>query len=179
MGPSFASYTYTDILDSQFDDARERFSDYQSRMAFKVLDIEKDIGEQGYEEACFDLVVAPLALYATRKLEATLTNVRRLLKPGGYLVMLELTDPDVMRFGLVLGGLPGWWLGYEEGRTLSPCVSEDKWEGLMQKAGFSRFEALVSPSRTSPLPFCVMVTQAVDHRVDFLRDPLAANHSGM
>lgn len=176
MGSSFASYTYTDILDSQFDDARERFSDYQSRMAFKVLDIEKDIGEQDYEQGCFDIVIAPLALYATRKLEVTLTNVRRLLKPGGYLVMLELTDSDVMRFGLILGGLPGWWLGYEEGRTLSPCVSEDKWEGLMQKAGFSGFEALLSSSRTSPLPFSVMVTQAVDHRVNFLRDPLAANH---
>ncbi|KAJ5503746.1 Acyl transferase/acyl hydrolase/lysophospholipase [Penicillium fimorum] len=176
MGSSFASYTYTDILDSQFDDAREKFSDYQSRMAFKVLDIEKDIEEQGYEESCFDLIIASLALYATRNLEATLTNVRRLLKPGGYLVMLELTDSDVMRFGLILGGLPGWWLGYEEGRTSSPCVSEDKWEGLMQKAGLSGFEALVSCSRTSPLPFSVMVTQAVDHRVKFLRDPVATNH---
>ncbi|KGO44322.1 Acyl transferase/acyl hydrolase/lysophospholipase [Penicillium expansum] len=176
MGSSFASYTYTDIVDSQFDEARERFSYYQSRMAFKVLDIEKDIGEQEYEEGCFDLVIAPLALYATRKLEATLTNVRRLLKPGGYLIMLELTDPDVMRFGLILGGLPGWWLGYEEGRTLSPCVSEDDWEVLMQKSGFSAFEALVSSSKTMPIPFSVMVTQAVDHRINFLRDPLAANH---
>ncbi|CAI7658829.1 unnamed protein product [Penicillium glandicola] len=176
MGSSFASYTYTDILDSQFDDARERFADYQSRMAFKLLDIEKDIGDQGYEEGCFDLVIAPLALYATRKLEATLVNVRRLLKPGGYLVLLELTDSDIMRFGLILGGLPGWWLGYEEGRTLSPCVSEEKWEALMQKAGFSGFETLVSSSRTLPLPFSVMVTQAVDHRVNFLRDPLTANH---
>ncbi|KAJ5823786.1 Acyl transferase/acyl hydrolase/lysophospholipase [Penicillium robsamsonii] len=176
MGSSFASYTYTDILDSQFEDARERFSDYQSRMAFKVLDIEKDVEEQGYEEGCFDLVIAPLALYATRNLEATLTNVRRLLKPGGYLVMLELTDSDIMRFGLILGGLPGWWLGYQEGRTLSPCVSENKWEELMQKAGLSGFEALVSSSITSPLPFSVMVTQAVDHRINFLRDPVATNH---
>ncbi|KAL2698592.1 hypothetical protein AAEP93_009980 [Penicillium crustosum] len=176
MGSSFASYTYTDILDSQFDDARERFSDYQSRMAFKVLDIEKDIGEQGYEEGCFDLVIAPLALYATRKLEVTLTNVRRLLKPGGYLVMLELTNSDVMRFGLILGGLPGWWYGHEEGRTLSPCVSEEDWEELIQKVGFSGFETLVSSSKTLPVPFSVMVTQAVDHRVNFLRDPLAANH---
>lgn len=146
-------------------------------MAFKVLDIEKDIGEQGYEEGCFDLVIAPLALYATRKLEVTLTNVRRLLKPGGYLIMLELTNSDVMRFGLILGGLPAWWLGYEEGRTLSPCVSEENWEKLMQKAGFSGFEALVSSSKTLPVPFSVMVTQAVDHRVNFLRDPLAANHA--
>jgi hybrid polyketide synthase/nonribosomal peptide synthetase ACE1 len=176
MGTSFASYTYSDILDSQFDDARERFSEYQSRMVFKLLDIEKDIGEQDYEEGSFDLVIAPLALYATRKLDGTLANVRRLLKPGGYLVLLEVTDPEVMRFGLVLGGLPGWWLGYEEGRTLSPCVSEEKWEASMKKAGFSGLDALVPSSTTSPLPFSVMVTQAVDHRVNFLRDPLASNH---
>ncbi|QQK39474.1 Hybrid NRPS/PKS enzyme, putative [Penicillium digitatum] len=176
MGSSFASYTYTDILDSQFDEARERFRDCQSRMAFKVLDIEKDIVEQDYEEGCFDIIIASLALYATRNLEATLTNIRRLLKPGGYLIMLELTDSDVMRFGLILGGLPGWWLGYEEGRTLSPCVSEDNWEGLMQNSGFSGFETRVSSSKTVPVPFSVMVTQAVDHRVSFLRDPLAAHH---
>lgn len=176
MGSSFSSYTFSDIHDSQFDDARERFSGYQSKMAFKLLDIEKDIGEQSYKEGSFDLVIAPLALYATRKLETTLANVRRLLKPGGYLVMLEITDSEVMRFGLILGGLPGWWLGHEEGRTLSPCVTEEKWERLLQKAGFSGFEALVSSSTTSPLPFSVMVTQALDHRVNFLRDPLAPNH---
>ncbi|KAJ5142438.1 Acyl transferase/acyl hydrolase/lysophospholipase [Penicillium bovifimosum] len=176
MGSSFTSYTYTDIVDSMFDDARERFGEYQSRMVFKLLDIEKDTREQGYEDGAFDLIIAPLALYATRKLEGTLANVRRLLKPGGYLAMLEVTDPDVMRFGLVLGGLPGWWLGYEEGRTLSPCVSEEKWEGIMQKAGFSGLDALVPSSTVSHLPFSVMVTQAVDHRINFLRDPLASNH---
>ncbi|KAJ5543625.1 Acyl transferase/acyl hydrolase/lysophospholipase [Penicillium sp. DV-2018c] len=176
MGSSFASYTYTDILDSQFDDARERLGEYQSRMVFKLLDIEKDTREQDYQDGSFDLVIAPLALYATRKLEGTLANVRRLLKPGGYLIMLEVTDPEVMRFGLILGGLPAWWLGYEEGRTLSPCVSEQQWESIMQKTGFSGLDALLPSSDVSPLPFAVMVTQAVDHRVNFLRDPLASSH---
>ena len=176
IGSAFVSYTFSDITDTQFDVARERFSDYQSKMAFKLLDIEKDLGEQDFEEACFDLVIAPLALYATKKLEATLTNVRRLLKPGGYLIMLEITDPEVMRFALILGGLPGWWLGFEEGRTLSPCVSENKWEVLMQNTGFSGFEALAPCSLTSPVPFSVMVTQAVDYRINFLRDPSAPTH---
>ncbi|CAG8923339.1 unnamed protein product [Penicillium salamii] len=176
MGLAFASYTYSDILDTQFDAARERFSDYQSRMAFKVLDIEKDLGEQDFQEACFDLVIAPLALYATKRLDSTLTNVRKLLKPGGYLILLEITDPEAMRFGLMLGGLPGWWLGVEEGRTLSPCISANKWETLMKQVGFSKFEALAPCSSTSPVPFSVMVTQAVDHRINFLRDPVASVH---
>jgi hybrid polyketide synthase/nonribosomal peptide synthetase ACE1 len=148
-------------------------------MAFKLLDIEKDLEEQDFEEACFDLVVAPLSLYATKSLEATLKNVRRLLKPGGYLIMLEITDPEVMRFGLILGGLPGWWLGFEEGRKLSPCVSESRWEALMQSTGFSGLEALAPCSSGSPIPFSVMVTQAVDDRVNFLREPLAPTHQSL
>ncbi|CAG7931952.1 unnamed protein product [Penicillium olsonii] len=176
MGSAFASYTYSDILDTQFDAAREKLSEFQSRMAFKVLDIERDLGEQDFQETCFDLVIAPLALYATKNLESTLTNVRKLLKPGGYLILLEITDPDTMRFGLMLGGLPGWWLGVEEGRTLSPCISVSKWETLMKQAGFSRFEAVAPCSSTSPVPFSVMVTQAVDHRINFLRDPLTPVH---
>lgn len=176
MGSAFASYTFSDILDTQFDAARERLSGHQSKMAFKLLDIEKDLGEQDFQEACFDLVIAPMALYATKNLDATLANVHKLLKPGGYLVMLEITDPDVMRFGLILGSLPGWWLGFEEGRTLSPCISADKWETLMKQVGFSGFEALAPCSGTSPVPFTVMVTQAVDHRINFIRDPLAPIH---
>ncbi|KAJ5327638.1 Acyl transferase/acyl hydrolase/lysophospholipase [Penicillium brevicompactum] len=176
MGSAFASYTYSDILDTQFDAARERLSDHQTKMAFKLLDIERDLGEQDFQEACFDLVIAPMALYVTKNLDATLANVRKLLKPGGYLIMLEITNPDVMRFGLILGTLPGWWLGFEEGRTLSPCISTDKWETLLKQAGFSAFEALAPCSQTSPVPFSVMVTQAVDHRVNFIRDPLASSH---
>ncbi|OQD84967.1 hypothetical protein PENANT_c011G03847 [Penicillium antarcticum] len=176
LGSAFTSYTYSDIIDSQFDDVREKLSEYQSKMAFKVLDIETDITEQKYEEECFDLVIASLALYTTKNLEATLTNVRRLIKPGGYLIMMEITNPDVMRFGLILGGLPGWWLGHEEGRTLSPCVPESKWDDLMRKTKFSGLQALAPSSSISLLPFSVMVTQAVDHRINFLRDPLAHIH---
>lgn len=176
MGSAFASYTYSDILDTRFEDARDRLSDYQSRMAFKVLDIEKDVGDQGFEDGSFDLVIACLTLHATKNLESTLMNVRKLLKPGGYLVMLEITDAEIMRFGLIFGALPGWWRGFEEGRTLSPSISVDKWEALMKTSGFSGLESLVPCSLTSPVPFSLMVTQAVDHRINFLRDPLAPIH---
>lgn len=175
MDTAFASYTYTDSMDSMFDNAQEKFNKHQSRMTFKVLDIERDVSEQGYVEESYDLVIASLALYATKNLEATLSNVRRLLKPGGYLVLLELTDPNVMRFGLILGGLPGWWLGYQEGRVLSPCVSVNTWDELMSKSGFSGVDTSVPPHPELPVPFSIMVTQAVDDRIRFLRNPFVQN----
>lgn len=175
MDTAFASYTYTDLMDSVLDIAPERFDKYQARMAFKVLDIERDVVEQGFLEESYDVVIASLSLYATRNLEATLCNVRRLLKPGGYLILLELTDPNVMRFGLILGGLPGWWQGHQEGRVLSPCVSVDRWSKLMSNSGLSGVDACVSHHPGLLIPFSIMVTQAVDTRISFLRNPFIQN----
>lgn len=141
-------------------------------MVFKVLDIEKDIEEQGYTPHSFDLVIASLVLHATRNLEDTMKNVRRLMKPGGRLLLLELTDNDPIRFGFIFGGLPGWWLGYDDNRKLSPCVSAEEWEAVFRKTGFSSIEAITPHNRTYPLPLSVICTQAVDDRVTFLRDPL-------
>ena len=141
-------------------------------MVFKVLDIEKDIEEQGYTPHSFDLVIASLVLHATHSLEDTMKNVRKLMKPGGRLLLLELTDNDPIRFGFIFGGLPGWWLGYDDNRKLSPCVSAEEWEAVFKKTGFSSIEAITPHNRTYPLPLSVICTQAVDERVSFLRNPL-------
>lgn len=179
MDTAFASYTFTDFMDSRFDEAQQKFEKYQSRLAFNVLDIEKDPIEQGYGEESYDLIIASLALHATKNLATTLANVRRLLKPGGFLVILEVTDPNVMRIGLILGGLPGWWLGTQEGRALSPCVSVETWGNLMSKAGFSGVDTFTPHHPSLPIPFSVMVTQAVDDRIEFLRAPFTSNNDAL
>src|SRR4051794_25536480 len=96
---AFASYTYTDISTRFFETAQEVFSAYSDKMIFKTLDIEKDIVQQGYTEGTYDLVVASLVLHATKDLNRTLTNARRLLKPGGQLIILEVSNNDVCRVG--------------------------------------------------------------------------------
>lgn len=179
MNTAFASYTFTDFVDSRFDEVQGKFEKYQARMAFKVLDIEVDPVEQGYGEESYDLIIASLALHATKSLATTLSNVRRLLEPGGFLILLEVTDPNVMRVGLILGGLPGWWLGDQEGRTLSPCVSVETWGNLMSKAGFSGVDTFKPHHPELPVPFSVVVTQAVDDRIDFLRSPLTSNYGAL
>ncbi|GAP90879.1 putative hybrid NRPS PKS [Rosellinia necatrix] len=172
LGNKFSNYTFTDISSGFFEKATKVFSSYSDRMTFKVLDIEKDIGEQGFRDGSYDLIVASLVLHATRNLDQTLRNVRRLLKPGGYLLLLEITENEQMRFGLIFGGLAGWWLGYDDGRALSPCVGLDEWSTLLKSTGFSGIDAAMPHHDTLPVPLSIIVSQAVDEKIEFLQHPL-------
>lgn len=173
-GDSFSSYTYTDISSGFFPTAQEVFRDQASRMTYKVLDIGKDPAEQGFGEQQFGLIIASMVLHATPSIRQTLANARRLLKPGGYLVAMEGFSNDVARTGLVFGAFAGWWLGAGEGRVLGPHATVAEWDGLLRETGFSGCDSLTPV--VDPL-FChttVFVSQAVDARVNYLRDPLAS-----
>ncbi|KAK5807439.1 hypothetical protein VI817_001697 [Penicillium citrinum] len=174
IGRSFASYTYTDISTGFFETAQEVFSLFSDKMIFKTLDIEKDIVQQGYEEHTYDLVVASLVLHATTDIHRTLTNARRLLKPGGQLIILEVSNNDVSRVGFMMCALPGWWLGQNDGRTLSPCISTLEWHNALLQSGFSGIDSSTPESDAIPYPLAIIVSQAVDDRVALLREPLSA-----
>lgn len=174
VGDSFSSYTYTDISSGFFPAAQEIFTEQSSRMTYKVLDIGKNPSDQGFTGQPYDLIVASMVLHATPSIRQTLTNARKLLKPGGYLVAMEGFSNDVARTGLVFGAFAGWWLGAEEGRVLGPHATVAEWDGLLRETGFSGCDSLTPV--VDPL-FChttVFVSQAVDARVSYLRDPLAS-----
>ncbi|KAL9088429.1 MAG: hypothetical protein Q9165_006153 [Trypethelium subeluteriae] len=131
----FNAYWYTDVSGSFFERAHDKYADVKEKMIFKILDIEEDPLNQGYGAGDYDLVIAGLVLHATRNINTTLENIRKLLKPGGKLVLLETTNP--IRSGFIWGTLPGWWLGEEEARRWSPCISEEQWHQALLATGFS------------------------------------------
>lgn len=83
------------------------------------------------------MLVASLVLDANKDLGLTLQRAGKLLKPGGKLILMELTEPDSVRTGFVFGLLPGWWLGSESFRQQSPCISVYRWNEILLKNGFS------------------------------------------
>lgn len=174
IGRLFASYTYTDISTGFFETAQEVFAATSDKMIFKTLDVEKDIVQQGYEEHSYDLVVASLVLHATTDIHRTLANARRLLKPGGQLIILEVSNNDITRVGFMMCALPGCWLGQNDGRTLSPCVSTLDWHTALLQSGFSGIDSSTPENDAIPYPLAVIVSQAVDDRVALLREPLSA-----
>ena len=112
-------------------------------------------------------------LHATAHVAETLRNARALLKPGGFLLLVEITGTAIMRTTFCVGGLPGWWLGAGEGRRLHPGMTTEAWHGALQAAGFSGVD-LVFHDLPDPRRHCMslMASQAVDETVQQLREPL-------
>lgn len=137
---AFASYTYTDISAGFFADAMERFKEY-SGLEFVVLDITKDPLEQGLEAGSFDLIVAWNVLHATQNLYQTLTNVRKLIHPHGYLLLQEL-DPLTKWINHAFGVIAGWWLGGPDGRPSQPHVDFARWKEELTNADFKDINSM-------------------------------------
>ncbi|KAI0888665.1 uncharacterized protein GGS22DRAFT_61892 [Annulohypoxylon maeteangense] len=172
-GRSFSSYTFTDVSSGFFDSAESVFNSLTDYMLFKVLDITKDPCLQGFEKHSYDLIIASMVLHATPNLHQTLRNVRRLLRPGGYLVVLEVQNDAPARTGTIFGAFPGWWVGENEGRELSPCVDLVDWDELLRKSGFSGCDTTTPNPDSFVHAMTVFVSQAVDDRMTFIRDPLS------
>ena len=164
--PRFSDYHFTDISPVFFEAAQDKFKSSLDKMTFKVLDIENDPSQQGYDEGEYDLIFASNVLHATRNISETLKNTRKLLKPGGRLVLFEVTEPHIMRTGFAFGLLKGWWLAQEESRQSSPCLSEEAWEVVLRQTGFSGLEIALPDSREE---LCheasIMITTAQDASV--------------
>ncbi|PYH30922.1 fatty acid synthase S-acetyltransferase [Aspergillus neoniger CBS 115656] len=137
----YSQYTFTDISPGFFATAKEQFQNYE-QVDFRVLDITKDIEEQGFSPHSFDLIIADNVLHATPSLHATLRNVRRLLAPGGTLFLQELCT-EMLFIGYIMGTLPGWWLGSEDGRQTRPYVPVQRWDDELRKAGFTGVDSAI------------------------------------
>ncbi|KAL9044695.1 MAG: hypothetical protein Q9214_002185 [Letrouitia sp. 1 TL-2023] len=174
LGSAFATYTYTDISSGFFEKAQEQFSAYAQRMTYKTLNVENDPTMQGFAENAYDLVLAANVLHATKDLEETLRNTWRLLKPGGYLVLMEIVDNDPMRIGLVMGGLSGWWIGRDSGRRYAPTINLKQWNTLLKTTGFSGIDTYTPLRNPLQMPGSIFAAQAMNDDINMLRSPLLA-----
>jgi SAM-dependent methyltransferase len=140
--PMYSKYTFTDISSGFFSAAKDRFAEYPG-IEFKTLDISRDPQEQGFELGTYDLIVASNVIHATDSLYVTLSNVRKLLHPRGRFFLQELTPSYAKMINIIMGPLPGWWLGGADGRGMEPIVSTERWDRELRAAGFSGIECAV------------------------------------
>lgn len=168
-GQRYHQYHFTDISPMFFEQAREVFETQLGSMKFDVLDIERSPADQGFAEKSYDLIVAANVLHATKRIEDTLRNVRSLLRPGGKLVLFELTQPKSILCTFIVGLLPGWWLSEDTGRSTSPLITVESWNGHLEATQFSGVDITV----TEHLDSVLISTAAEASRTIQTRSPVS------
>ena len=127
-------YIFTDLASSFVAAARKQFKNYPF-MTFRTHDIEKTptddlVGTQ-------HIIIASNAVHATHSLTESTKNIRKFLRPDGFLMMLEMTK-TVCWIDLIFGLLEGWWL-FDDGRRHA-ISGESSWEKELQSVGYGHID---------------------------------------
>ena len=145
LPPDDVSYLFTDVSEVFLHKANARFSQY-SFLQYGLLDIEN---EEQLAQHCssFDIVVAANVVHATRNLQATLSGIARLLRPGGTLVLLETTQALAWH-DISTGLIEGWQKSEDDLRADTPLLGVAEWTSELRRAGFE--EVFSAPEAGSP-----------------------------
>ncbi len=130
------SYSFSELSPFLLNQARQKFQS-KYNLNFHQLDIEKSPISQGISSHSYHIVVAANVLHATQNITETLTNIRELLLPGGYLILLETVENNSW-LNLTFGLTPGWWRFQDkELRSDTPLLSGESWCSVLKRCGFA------------------------------------------
>lgn len=105
--PQTFEYVFSSPTDDTLKIAEDQLAPWKDRIKFKKFSVEKDSSSQGFENGTLDVVIISTPVGVAHHAERTLATVRKLLKPGGKLCLMNVTNPG-MRLSLVLRSLTSW-----------------------------------------------------------------------
>jgi SAM-dependent methyltransferase len=114
-------YTYTDVSPELVEQARVKFSEWIAPIDFKKIDISQDPIPQGLAAHGFDLIVSFMLSFTATGRDIALEHVKKLMRPGGRLVLLESTAATASN----------------SRRTDEPRISISQWDTCLKDHGFS------------------------------------------
>ncbi|XXH04083.1 hypothetical protein Hte_010494 [Hypoxylon texense] len=139
-------YTFTDLSPSLVAQARKAWAKQYPFMRFAAHDMEKLPSAElaGTQH----LVVASNAVHATHSLRHTSRCIHRMLRPDGFLCLVEMTRP-MYWVDVVFGLFEGWWM-YDDGRA-HVIADERRWERELQASGYGRVDWIDGDSEESKI----------------------------
>ncbi|KAJ5901470.1 hypothetical protein N7495_001998 [Penicillium taxi] len=192
----FECLDYTDVSPENVAEAKTKLSPATERVRFKILNIEKDPETQDFDCGTYDMVVASLVPHQPSTLQTSLQNIRKLLKPGGKLVLHDGVALDG-RSSLIFGVFEQWWQGKSDSSLLlsvkaklecadleSRCKSrrdrdKSQLDELLRLTGYSGLDIKLPDISIEVLNECsVMICSAVEEkqeiffpRIEIVYDP--------
>ena len=160
------TYDFTDVSAGFFPAAIERFGDTPG-FRCRLFDLNAPLDAAPLIEASYDLVIAANAVHVAADLPAALTGLARLLRPGGLLVILELTQRRRW-IDLIFGVTEGWWASTDDrAEGTGPLLTAEGWRDRLLGCGFEAIEALpdgdAGPQWTAVPGQVIMARRRDDH----------------
>jgi pyochelin synthetase len=159
-------YYHTDVSPWFSRYAEQRFGEY-SVLRTGRYDINQPLDEQGWQPSGFDAVLAANVLHNAHRLDATLSDIWRLLKPGGVLIVLEATQDKALQWVTAAAVLEQ--AADNHSQQDSPLLARDVWQQAFQRNGF--VEVGEWPQADRPLAFA-------GQQVFMVRRPASASDEG-
>ena len=136
LKPDCVDYIFSDVSQLFLDRARAKFGAEYPFLQTRLFDVAKDAAPQGFADGSFDLILAANVLHATPDVSEAVARLRRLLAPGGVLVLLEITSHPWW-LDIVFGLMDGWWKFEDRARRPNhPLMSAEQWQSLLAECGF-------------------------------------------
>ncbi|KAL2821358.1 hypothetical protein BDW59DRAFT_164238 [Aspergillus cavernicola] len=143
-------YDITEKSMGQLNEMRNTLPAYNNQIRYRTLDIDQDPCAQGFEQDSYDMVIISNMMPLLSSLEHCLRNTRKLIKPGGKLLLL---NPEHSRSFFCHG-------------CGSLSSIETDWAASLFSAGFSGFDiALHHPDGSGEEIYSTILTTALDTQV--------------
>ena len=139
-------YVFTDISKALIKQSKKKFKDL-AFMQYQMLDLDEEVLEQDMTPGMADIVFGVNVLHATNDLSISSRNLYQLVKPGGFLVLGEISPPPkgMYRYMELTFGLIGSYYRYTD-RHIRPHTPLMRPEVLIDTLNRARF------SKTATIP---------------------------
>lgn len=173
VGDAYGQYTCTAASENVVERLKDSITSASSvNLSFMVFDVQADIAMQGFEAGSYDVVIVTDVLRGSRDPSTTVQSLRSLMRPGGFLIAIELTGSS-LRPTAIMGGLQTWWTGVSDRAAGNPVITTGEWDKLLERHGFSGIDYTLHDNDHANIHgFSVFASQAMDNRLSILRDPL-------
>ena len=133
----FARYDHTDTTALYFPKVQEDLKDHVNRLSLRVLDFECEPQQQGFDTAGYDLVIASDLALLGKDISLNLKHIRKLLKPGGKLLFIQIVNQDLLKIRSVRCFLSKQWLSSGDHEAGMIHLSQSNWFDILKRNGFS------------------------------------------
>lgn len=129
-------YYFSDVSYFFINEAKRKYGNYNN-VFYKRLDINKDFGEQNFNEKEFDIILCANVLHNSQNIGEVLRKIYSILKQNGDLIILEATNENysLLTSMELKGGLDGFTDHRKE--NLQVFTSRKRWVSLLEQTGFN------------------------------------------